>query len=85
MPIENFYLSFYSTHNKQQAGIKYICTDERGKKVMTATNMCSNFGVFRCSPPLTHSVPTNPYSYLIFNELLLFIIFYYYSHISVCF
>ena len=24
----------------------------KGKQVMTATNMCSNFGDFRCRPPL---------------------------------
>ena len=24
---------------------------KKGEKVMTATNMCSNFGCFRCSPP----------------------------------
>ena len=44
MPIETFHISSESTHNKQQAGIKSISTEERGKKVMTATNMCSNFG-----------------------------------------
>ena len=30
MPIETFYISSKSTHNKQQAGIKSICTEERG-------------------------------------------------------
>ena len=39
-----FHISSESTHNKQQAGIKSICTEERGKgggEVMPATNMCS--------------------------------------------
>ena len=30
---------------------KSICTEERGEKVMTATNMCSNFGSKWSSPP----------------------------------
>ena len=30
MPIETFYISSKSTHNKQQAGIKSICTKEGG-------------------------------------------------------
>ena len=33
MPIEPFHISPWSTHNKQQAGIKSICTEERGKKL----------------------------------------------------
>ena len=37
--------------NKEQADIKSICTEERGKKVMTATNMCSNFGGLGVVPP----------------------------------
>ena len=44
MPTETFHISS-CTHNKQQAGNKSICTEERGGGgVMTATNMCSNFG-----------------------------------------
>ena len=31
MPIETFYISPSSTHNKQQAGIIIICTEEREK------------------------------------------------------
>ena len=42
MPIETFHIPSESTHTKQQAGNKNICTEERGK-VMTATNMCYNF------------------------------------------
>ena len=33
VPIETFYISSQSTHNKQQAGIKNICIKERGKKL----------------------------------------------------
>ena len=48
MLIETFHISSESTHNKQQAGIKSISTEERGGGggggIMTATNMCSNFG-----------------------------------------
>ena len=33
VPIETFYISSQSTHNKQQAGIIIICTEERGKKL----------------------------------------------------
>ena len=43
MPIETFHISSESTHNKQQAGNKSICTEERGESY-DATNMCSNFG-----------------------------------------
>ena len=39
MPIETFHISSKSTHNKQQVDIKSICTKERGKKVMTTTNV----------------------------------------------
>ena len=58
MPIEIFHISPESTHNKQQAGSKSIGTEERGGGggggggVMTATNMCSNFGSKWLSPPL---------------------------------
>ena len=38
------------TPNKQKAGIKSICTEGR-REVMTATNMCSNFGGLRESSP----------------------------------
>ena len=31
MPIETFQISSESTHNKQQAGIKSICTEEKKK------------------------------------------------------
>ena len=31
VPIETFHISSESTHNKQQAGTKSICTEERGK------------------------------------------------------
>ena len=31
VPLETFHISSESTHNKQQAGIKSICTEERGK------------------------------------------------------
>ena len=49
MPIDIFHIASESTHNKLQAGIKNICTEERGGGgggggVMIATNMCSNFG-----------------------------------------
>ena len=39
-----------STHNKQQAGIKSICTEERGKKLWQL-QMCSNYGSKWYSPP----------------------------------
>ena len=56
MPIETFHISSESTHNKQQSGIKSICTEERGGggEVMTATNMCSNFGSKWSVPPLKY-------------------------------
>ena len=41
-----------------QAGIKSVCTEERGK-VMTATNMCPNFGGSRYSPPPPPPPPPN--------------------------
>ena len=48
VPIETFYIPSQSTHNKQQADNKIICIKEKGGGggggVMTATNMCSNFG-----------------------------------------
>ena len=34
MPIETFYIRSLSTYNKQQADIKSICTEERGKKLL---------------------------------------------------
>ena len=40
MPIETFHISSESIHYKQQAGIKSICTEERGGgggEVMIAT------------------------------------------------
>ena len=49
--IEIFHISSVSTHNKQQTGIKYLHR-KKGGKVMTATNMCSNFGSKWCSLPL---------------------------------
>ena len=49
MPIETFYISSYSTHNKQQV-VSKLSAHKKGKKVITATNMCSKFGGFRCSP-----------------------------------
>ena len=47
-------MSSESTHNKQQVGIKSISTEERGRggEVLTAINMCSNFGGFRLSRTL---------------------------------
>ena len=33
MPIETFYNHFKVPNNKQQAGIKSICTEERGKRL----------------------------------------------------
>ena len=33
VPIETFHISSESTHNKQQAGNRSICTEERGEKL----------------------------------------------------
>ena len=46
-----------NTHNKQQVGNKSICTKKGGRgggEVMTATNICSDFGGFRLSPPMVN-------------------------------
>ena len=46
------FITHLKAHNKQQVGIK---VSAQGGGVMTATNMCSNFGGKWCSPPLIHA------------------------------
>ena len=36
--------------------VSKVFAQKKGGKVMTATNMCSNFGGFRCSPPLVNRI-----------------------------
>ena len=72
MPIETFYIISSSTHNKQQAGNKIICTEERGKKVMTATNICANLGGKWYSPPVCQSnIGSIAYAMIKFAEYIL--------------
>ena len=56
--VVTFYISFLSTHNKQQAGIKSICTEERGKKVMTA-QICVQIFVVSGPVPKENKVYSN--------------------------
>ena len=51
--METFYTSSQSTHNKQQAGIKSICTEERGEKVWQL-QICVQILVENVIVPVVH-------------------------------
>ena len=50
MPIETFYIKLVSK----------VFAQKEGGEVMTATSICSDFGGFRCRPPLRGTVVYTP-------------------------
>ena len=54
MPIETFHISSESTHNKQQAGIKSICTEERGGGGIMMLQICVQISVVNGPVPSSY-------------------------------
>ena len=64
VPIETFYISS-KAHTISNKLVSKVFAQKKGGggggggEVMTATNMCSNFGGIRCRPPLSFHLYTN--------------------------
>ncbi len=53
MPIETFYISSHTISNKL---VSKVFAQKKGEKSYDSSNMCSNFGGFRCGHPLIQHV-----------------------------